>query len=178
MKPINAMRVVTFALAFLPVCVAARDSTETAGDILAVLLPATGLGVTYVLDDEEGRWQFSKAFVASYAVTLGLKAAVDKERPDGSDNDSFPSGHATGAFQAAHFIRKRYGWSYGLPAYLGATYVAYSRVEARKHDNADVLAGAVIGMAGSEYFTRRWPGISVAPTSGGRGLVISLNRQF
>jgi membrane-associated phospholipid phosphatase len=165
-------------LALLPVCSFAKDNTEAAGDILAYLMPATTFGATYYLHDEEGRWQFSKGFATSFAVTLGLKQTVDKERPDGSDNQSFPSGHATAAFQSAHYIKKRYGWRYGLPAYLGAAFVGYSRVHAKKHDNADVLAGAVIGIASSEYFTSRWEGISVTPVTSGRGFVVSLSRTF
>jgi membrane-associated phospholipid phosphatase len=165
-------------LALLPVCSFAKDNTEAAGDILAYLLPTTTLGATYYLHDEEGRWQFAKGFGTSMAVTFGLKYSVDKERPDGSDNQSFPSGHSTAAFQSAHYIKKRYGWRYGLPAYLGAAFVGYSRVHAKKHDNADVLAGVAIGIASSEYFTSRWEGIMVNPVTTGRGFVVSLRKAF
>lgn len=178
MKALARRLVLTGVLVVLPVCGYAKDSTETAGDILAYLMPVTTVGVTYYLHDDEGRWQYSKAFVSSFGVTLGLKYTIDKERPDGSDNHSFPSGHSTAAFQTAHFIARRYGWSYGLPAYLGAAYVGYSRVEARKHYNSDVLAGAAIGIIGSEYFTTRWEGATLAPVSAGRGLIISVNKTF
>ena len=166
------------ALALLPVCGFAKDSTETAGDILAYLMPATTHGATFYLHDEEGRWQFSKAFVSSFAVTLGLKYSIDKERPDGSDNHSFPSGHSTVAFQSAHFIGKRYGWHYGVPAYAAAAFVGYSRVHAKKHFNSDVLAGAAIGIAGSEYFASRWEGLAVTPVTAGRGFMVSVSRSF
>ncbi len=178
MKALTKRLTGAVVLVLLPVCGFAKDSTETAGDILAYLLPATTYGATFYLHDEEGRWQFSKAFATSFAVTLVLKHSIDKERPDGSDNQSFPSGHATAAFQSAHFIKKRYGWSYGLRAYLGAAFVGYSRVHAKKHDNADVLAGAAIGIAGSEYFASRWEGIAVSPATTGRGFVVSLSKSF
>ena len=178
MKALTKRLTGTVVLVLLPVCGFAKDSTETAGDVLAYLMPATTFGATYYLHDEEGRWQFSKAFATSLAVTFGLKSSVHKERPDGSDNQSFPSGHATVAFQSAHFIKKRYGWSHGLPAYLGAVFVGYSRVHAKKHDNADVLAGAAIGIAGSEYFASRWEGIAVSPVTTGRGFVVSLTTSF
>lgn len=178
MKALTRRLTGAVVLVLLPVCGFAKDSTETAGDILAYLMPATTYGATFYLHDEEGRRQFSKAFATSFAVTLGLKYSVDKERPDGSDNQSFPSGHATAAFQSAQFIKKRYGWSYGLPAYLGAAFVGYSRVHAKKHDNADVLAGAAIGIASSEYFTTRWEGISVSPVTTGRGFMVSLSHSF
>lgn len=39
-------------------------------------------------------------------------------------------------------MRKRYGWKYGIPAYVAATFVAVSRVESKEHYVQDVLAGA------------------------------------
>lgn len=73
----------------------------------------------------------------------GLKRAVDRERPDGGGL-SFPSGHTSGAFSGASYLHYRYGWEYGLPAYLTAAAVGYSRVVADKHYWTDVLAGAAI----------------------------------
>jgi hypothetical protein len=37
------------------------------------------------------------AFAATSGVTSGLKSVVSRERPDGSGDDSFPSGHASTA---------------------------------------------------------------------------------
>ncbi len=37
------------------------------------------------------------------------------------------------SFASAEFVRNRYGWRYGLPAYVLASFVAYSRVEANQH---------------------------------------------
>lgn len=46
---------------------------------------------------------------------------MSKDRPDDSGDDSFPSGH-TDSFMAATFIQQRYGWQYGLPAYVAASW--------------------------------------------------------
>ena len=46
---------------------------------------------------------------------------------------------------AATFIQQRYGWQYGLPAYVAASYVGYTRVASDQHYLEDVLAGAAIG---------------------------------
>lgn len=135
---------------------AANSGIETAGDIVAVAIPAIAYGSTYYMDDPEGRDQFYKSFATNAVVTYGLKKAVDKERPDHSDNDSFPSGHTSVAFQGASFIHKRYGLKYSIPAYVGAGFVAYSRVEADEHDAIDVLAGAALGMASSMYLTKSY----------------------
>lgn len=143
------------ALATTPVY-AANSGIETAGDIVAVAIPAIAYGSTYYMDDPEGRDQFYKSFATNAVVTYGLKKAVDKERPDHSDNDSFPSGHTSVAFQGASFIHKRYGLEYSIPAYIGATFVGYSRVEADKHDTTDVLAGAALGVASSMFLTKSY----------------------
>lgn len=127
-----------------------------AGDILSFAIPAIAYGSTYHMDDKEGRQQFYQSFAANTAVTYALKSTIDKERPDNSDNDSFPSGHTSMAFQGASFIHKRYGLEYSIPAYVGATFVGYSRIQADKHDMADVLAGAALGVASSMYLTKSY----------------------
>jgi hypothetical protein len=50
------------------------------------------------------------------------------------------------AFAGAEFIRKQYGWGWGAPSYLAASYVGWSRVETHNHWTRDVLAGAAIGI--------------------------------
>jgi len=147
----------------MPVCGYAHDSTETAGDILVVALPAAAYGATFYLDDREGRMQFYKSFAAVLLVTQGLKVTIKEERPDGSDNQSFPSGHASTAFQSASFVRKRYGWQYGVPAYVVASYIGYSRIDAEKHYLGDVVAGAAIGIVGAELLTTPMGTVTVTP---------------
>lgn len=133
---------------------------EKAGDIVQIAIPAIAYGTTFYLDDKEGRNQFYKGFATNFAVTHSLKHAINKERPNGG-NHSFPSGHTSAAFQGASFIHKRYGAKYAIPAYVGATFVGYSRVQADKHDTTDVLAGAVIGTLSSWYFTKEYDNATV-----------------
>ena len=134
----------------------AKSDIETAGDIIAVTIPAIAYGSTYYMDDPEGRQQFYKSFATNAVATYGLKKAIDKDRPDHSDDDSFPSGHTSIAFQGASFIHKRYGLEYSIPAYVGATFVGYSRIEADKHHTSDVLAGAALGVASSMFLTKSY----------------------
>lgn len=94
-------------------------------------------------------------------MTHGLKRTIDKERPNGGRH-SFPSGHTSAAFQGASFIHKRYGAKYAIPAYVGATFVGYSRIQADKHDMTDVLAGAAIGTLSSWYFTKEYGNATIA----------------
>lgn len=151
---ITALLLSGSALAITPAY--AKSDIETAGDIVAVTIPAIAYGSTFYMDDPEGRQQFYKSFATNAVTTLALKKAIDKERPDHSDNDSFPSGHTSVAFQGASFIHKRYGLEYSIPAYIGATFVGYSRVDADKHDTSDVLAGAALGVASSMFLTKSY----------------------
>lgn len=125
---------------------------EKAGSVIAVAIPAIAYGSTYYKEDKQGREQFYRSFGTTVATTYALKAVIDKERPNGDGDNSFPSSHASAAFQGASFIHRRYGLEYSIPAYLGAGFVAYSRVEADEHDVTDVLAGAALGMVSSWYF--------------------------
>ena len=164
-----------FLLANKNIANAGKSHTEKTGDILATVIPVTALGTTFYLNDTEGRNQFYKSFFTNLGVTYGLKKLTDKKRPDGSDNDSFPSLHTSTAFQGAEFIRKRYHWKYALPMYMGAIFVGYSRIDADKHYTEDVMAGAAIGFVISYCFTTQFKGISIIPTAdkGKYGLLIS-----
>ncbi len=142
-----------------------ENTTERAGDIMQILIPATAFASTLVLHDKEGMLQFAKSFIVNQVVTQGLKYTINKQRPEDGNNDSFPSGHTSAAFQGATFIHKRYGVKYGIPAYIGASFVGWSRVDAKKHYTVDVLAGAAIGILSSCYFTTPYKDISVTPVA-------------
>jgi len=129
---------------------------ESAGHILHYALPAAAGLSTIIAGDEEGTWQFIKSFSANMAVTYTLKYALDKPRPEGAtDGLAFPSGHTSVAFTSAAFIQKRYGWEYGVPAYILAGIVGYSRIEGLndRHDIWDVLGGVVTGIGSAYFFT-------------------------
>jgi len=148
----------------MPQLAIAADNTEKNGDNLQFLILALGLGGTLFYEEgHQGSIQFIQSFVSSQIITEGLKLAIDKERPNGNCCNSFPSGHASKAFMGAGFIHKRYGLGYGMPAYIGATYVAYSRVYADKHYVEDVLAGAAIGVFSSFYFTSSYKNLEIIP---------------
>lgn len=124
---------------------------------LLFTMPALAFSSTFIWKDgQNGTYQFSKALAGTIVLTHGLKLAINKERPNGENNNSFPSGHASVAFASAAFVQKRYGWEYGIPAYFFAGYVGYTRIEANKHDGVDVLAGAAIGIGMSYLFAKRY----------------------
>ena len=126
---------------------------ETTGDVLLFAMPITALGSSIIAGDGQGTWQFTKGFLLNQTLTIGLKIIVKKQRPNMENYNAFPSGHTSTVFQSASFIQKRYGWKYGIPAYLLAGFTGYSRLNAEKHDIYDVLAGAVIGIGSTYLFT-------------------------
>jgi membrane-associated phospholipid phosphatase len=155
-----------FALFLNATLAQAKSKLEKSGDILHLLLPAAAFGATLIIEDDyQGTWQLVKSGVVSRVAVESFKFAVDKDRPDGSGDDSFPSGHTADSFAAATFIQQRYGWQWAIPAYIGATFVGYSRVESDKHYVEDVLAGAVIGILSGLYFTEPYSGITITPTA-------------
>ncbi|MEX0707298.1 MAG: phosphatase PAP2 family protein [Woeseia sp.] len=148
----EALAVLVYTLAFCHT--AAAGSAEESGDILRVAVPTAAWALTFHYDDPQGRRDFYQSFAANIVATYALKQVVDKERIDGSDDDAFPSGHASTAFQGAAFLHRRYGirrawWAYALAAYTG-----WTRIDADEHDAADVLGGAAVGIASSFLLTQ------------------------
>lgn len=93
------------------------------------------------------------SFAFSSGVTYALKHAIHEQRPDGTDNKSFPSGHAAAAFAGAAVLDKEFRhvspWI-SVAGYGVATITAIDRVCRNRHHWGDVVAGAGIGVLGTE----------------------------
>ena len=155
----------------------ASDGIEAAGDALQYVLPVTSAGLTWYHHDGEGALQLAESLGATLAVTFGLKYSVHETRPNGGQH-SFPSGHTSVSFASAEFLRKRYGWEYGVPAYAAASFVAYSRVESNKHHPKDVVAGAAIGILSSYIFTKPYQGWNVSLGYEDKSFLLTFNRDW
>ena len=89
----------------------------------------------------------------AYIGKTALKAMIKEERPDHSDNKSFPSGHAAMAFAAARSIDKEFRReSIWIPiaGYAAATAIGIQRVARDRHHWYDVVAGAAVGFGSAE----------------------------
>ncbi len=155
----------------------AGDGIKTAGDVLQFALPAGALALTLANKDKPGAVQFAESAALTLGVTYILKYSLDTERPNGG-HYSMPSGHTSISFCSAEYIRKRYGWEYGVPAYAAASFVAYSRVESNEHHPQDVIVGAAIGIASSYIFTKPYHGWDVKADCGEKYYGIRLSRSF
>jgi membrane-associated phospholipid phosphatase len=134
---------------------ASEKGWDDAGTVAKNALVVAAFGVPAVQGDWDGALQAGGSIGGTILITQGLKEAFPSRRPDGSDNKSFPSGHTSTSFAAAATLHNRYGWEAGLPAYLVASFVGLSRVEARKHRVGDVLVGAAIGTTVGHLVTRK-----------------------
>lgn len=114
------------------------------GDLLMTMGAGYALGMTVQAKDFIGTVQFAESVVLSQGVTEILKRTIREERPNGSDNLSFPSGHSAGAFSSAMFVHKRYGWRSAVVPYAMAVLTGWTRVHVRAHYWHDVLAGAAV----------------------------------
>jgi membrane-associated phospholipid phosphatase len=144
----------------LAVAGAATADDRRAGDALAIALPLATLGSEWVRGDREGAGQYALSFAVTAGGTELLKRVTAVERPDGTNDLSFPSGHAARAFSSAAYVRARHGTLPALPLYAAALYVGHTRVEANRHRWRDVIGAAVLAEASARWL--------VTPKGGGR----------
>lgn len=115
-----------------------------------------------------------RAQILASGMTVGLKYATQRERPDGSDSHSFPSSHASLTFATATVLARHRGWQSAVLGYSVATYVAASRLHDNRHYLSDVVFGAAVGAIGGRTVTQHgrnvWT-LTPVPVPGGMALV-------
>jgi membrane-associated phospholipid phosphatase len=137
-----------------------RKDIETLGTGVAIALPLTAAGIAWFKHDRVGLAQLAVEGVMTVGTVYALKNIVREERPDGSNDQSFPSETTAVAASGSSFLWGRYGWEYGLPAEAATAFVSFSRVEARQHRWYDTLASSAIaagyGMVLTTPFKRKY----------------------
>ncbi|MBT8320100.1 MAG: hypothetical protein KJO90_00365, partial [Eudoraea sp.] len=86
-----------------------RDLTTNIDDYtryvpLAAIYIADGFGVPAQNHWFDQTKNAALSLIITQLVTKGLKANIDKERPNGEDNRAFPSGHTSAAFASATLL--------------------------------------------------------------------------
>jgi membrane-associated phospholipid phosphatase len=117
-----------------------------------------------------------RAQVLTQTITAGIKLSVRRGRPDGTEF-SFPSGHTSVTFASATVLQRHFGWKAGVPSYAVASYVAASRVRAKRHFLSDVAFGATLGILAGRTVTvgRGQTQFAVSPTVSPHGAGISFD---
>ncbi len=155
------------------------ETLETTGDVLQWAIPVSAAFISVAKWDGEGLGQLVEGALLTSMSTHLLKVSINAERPNGRDY-SMPSGHTSAAAQGAAYLQFRYGWQYGLPAYMLTGVVGYSRVENNYHYWRDVAAGAALATAIQYSITRAGfsiTNVAIAPTfnKDSVGIYASLN---
>lgn len=147
------------------------SSWNTASHALALGLPAVAAWSSLRERDTEGALQLTYALGTTLASVGVLKSQITARRPDGSGEDSFPSGHTAIAFASARFMQERYPDAVPPALLYGAAgLTAVARVQADKHHWKDTLVGAALGYALASYWTDARPGaprVLLLPTAKG-----------
>lgn len=100
-------------------------------------------------------YSLAQGFVVNQSIVGAMKYAIGSERPNHTSFTSFPSGHTSVAFTTAAIASRYYGKKVGIPAYMAAGFVGYSRLDDRAHRFTDVVAGAALGYIVGRTVARR-----------------------
>ncbi len=88
------------------------------------------------------------------AIVNGIKYTAKEMRPDGSQANSWPSGHTATSFVGATLLHKEYGLTrspwFSVAGYGVATATGVMRVLNNRHWVSDVMSGAGIGILSTE----------------------------
>jgi len=139
------------------------ENAREASDTLWIATQISMAGTALAVPNGDGPWQRKPerlvieelAVLLTAGATSAIKSLVDRERPDGSNTRSFPSGHASQSFTMARMaclnVAELPGLSRGWRITLETSFMtlagatAWSRVEGGKHYPSDVLVGAALG---------------------------------
>lgn len=121
------------------------------GDAGRWLLVGGAIVAPLVRRDVRGSLNALTAILATAALTKAIKAFSREPRPNGEDDNSFPSQHAAECFAAAVSLHRRFEEGIG-PAAIGvATAVSLTRLFGGKHHPPDVIAGAGMGITAASF---------------------------
>lgn len=125
--------------------------TQYVPAVLVFGLDALGLKAKHSLKDRA--IVFATSQLLSTAMVTPLKHLTHEERPDGSSNLSFPSGHTTTAFSTAQFMFREYKDEHfwlSISGYGFAVFTGVYRTLNNRHWVGDVVAGAGFGILSTE----------------------------
>ena len=154
---------------------------ESVGTGVAIAMPLIAAGISLYKDDRTGLAELTAETILTVGTAYALKNIVREKRPDNSDYHSFPSETTALSASGSSYLWGRYGWSYGLPAFVATQFVSYSRVQAKQHHWYDTLTSSAIA-AGYGYVVttpfHRWTGIYSSVEASPDGAMIHMSYDF
>ncbi len=117
-------------------------SMRKAANIVTIALPITAIGVSLLHHRD---WKGIGEFAVSAGLTVGsaliIRQIVRNQRPDHlGDFHSLTPPDLALADASSDYMWSRYGWRYGVPAYLASAFVSYALTDAKKNHWYDTLA--------------------------------------
>lgn len=156
------------------------DCLRFGGIATATALKACGYEGRSRWDRYAASAAFSYATMA--ATVLALKHAFPRTRPDGSADNSFPSGHTAVAFAGAAILHKEYGTTrspwFSVAGFAMATATGVLRARNNRHWASDIMAGAGVGILSADIgymladIVFKDKGITRRPSSGAPDLML------
>lgn len=161
------------------------DVASAAYLVTALLAPSDTFA-----DKAKGLAVGASTMILDGALTTGVKNLVGRERPDGANDKSMPSGHTSmassrtamaihnlNAMDLPEFWRQTATWSlHGVAVGTGL-----ARVEAEKHHLSDVLVGYALGQFVAQFMHQAFlvngqsqTKISFAPAAGGGAFTLTI----
>jgi PAP2 superfamily protein len=168
-----------------------RTASAIAHYITIAATPGGDDATDWMLAKGKGTLTQLAAVAVTGGMTKALKSAADRERPTGSDDESFPSGHTSNSAVhtrlASENLRSmelssgvRRSLDFGLDALTIAT--GWARVEAGAHFPSDTLVGMALGNFVGSFVNRAFLGLedsnAVTLASTGQGIVVRWQCRF
>jgi len=139
-----ATPVVAAGTSTVPTVTYGNPTITSLGTATAIALPVVAGSVALYKRDWEGVAQLAAEGILTVGTAYALRYIVRERRPNGSDYQSFPSVTTAVAASGSSFLWGRYGWEFGVPAFLATQFVSYSRIQAKEHHWYDTLASSAI----------------------------------
>jgi len=135
--------------------------TQYAPAVLVYGLNVSGIRGKHNFGDRTIIYATSQLIASAFVVPL--KHIIKEERPDGSNQLSFPSGHTATAFSSAQFMFREYkevNFWLSISGYSFAVFTGVYRTLNDKHWVNDVVAGAGFGILSTELAYWLYPKIN------------------
>ncbi len=129
-----------------------KSNLRSFGDYMQVINPVIAGSMA---SQEKGFGHFGLVYGQTFFIMHGTKLIGKSSKSNFSKRpfingkkdryEGMPSGHTASAWAAASYVRTYSDYKYAsIPLYIIATITGYSRIKAKEHTTAQVIAGAAL----------------------------------